>query len=106
MKKQKWDFSDAILKAEEFDHKKWLQEKEKREKEGEKRRLEAVEKENERFDAIKCPVCKSTDKDSIVKRNSNSVIGPGSRSWITENYLVCMGCGVMYKDLSGNEENQ
>ena len=57
-------------------------------------------KEKERFDNIKCPVCGSKEKDWVRKSKSNNIIGPGSRSWITEEYIFCTDCGVMYKDIN------
>jgi len=56
-------------------------------------------KEKKRIDNIKCPVCQSTKKENIEKTKSNNIIGPGYNSWVTEEYLVCGKCGVMYKDL-------
>jgi len=56
--------------------------------------------ENARIDNIECPLCKSKEKQNIKKTNSNGIIGPGHSSWVTEEYLVCGKCGVMYKDLN------
>lgn len=61
------------------------------------------EKENERRDNIECPVCKTKQAGRVVKTKSNDIIGPGSRSWVTEEYLVCGKCGVMFKDLNKPE---
>lgn len=58
------------------------------------------EEENRRFDNVKCPVCKSTEKGIIRKTDSNKILGPGSRSWTLDEYVVCSKCGVMYKDLN------
>jgi len=60
-------------------------------------------KEKERRKNIECPVCKTKQSGRVVKRDSNSIIGPGSRSWVTEEYLVCGKCGVMFKDLNKPE---
>jgi len=67
-------------------------------------RIEAYDKwweeENNRRDSIECPVCKSKNKQNVKKTDSNNIYGPGSRSWVTEEYLVCNDCGIMYKDLN------
>ena len=41
-----------------------------------------------------CPVCESTDYEQITK--SNSILGPGSRTWI--DYCICKGCSIIFKD--------
>src|ERR1035437_8625554 len=68
-----------------------------------KARVEAEEKarkeERERIDKIECPLCKSTDKEHVIKSDSNGVYGPGHSSWILDQYFVCKKCGVMYKDI-------
>lgn len=73
----------------------------------EKEKIEAYnkwwEEENNRFINIECPVCGSTEKQNVKKTQSNDIIGPGSRSWVTEEYIVCSKCGVMYKDLNKPE---
>lgn len=72
--------------------------KEEQEEEN-KKFVEKQEKEKERLDKISCPLCKSHKKENVVQSQSNGIIGPGSSSWVTESYLVCLDCGVMYKDL-------
>jgi transposase-like protein len=61
---------------------------------------EAKEKEDTRIALIECPSCKSTNKEHIIKRDSNGVCGPGYHSWIIDEYFVCNECGTMFKDLS------
>lgn len=56
-------------------------------------------KEQKRIDNIKCPSCKSTNKKHVIKSESNGIFGPGYRSWVTEEYFVCLECGTMFKDL-------
>jgi len=56
--------------------------------------------EQERIDKLKCPSCKSTDKEHIIKSNSNGIIGPGYHSWLIDEYFVCNNCGIMFKDIS------
>jgi uncharacterized protein YbaR (Trm112 family) len=65
----------------------------------ERKRLEA-EQEKARIDEIKCPVCKSTDTIHHIKRQNNGIYGPGSSSWVTEEYLICKSCCVHYSDIS------
>lgn len=60
---------------------------------------EARKKEENRIKKIKCPSCKSTSKEHVIKSDSNGIIGPGYRSWIKEEYFVCTKCGTMFKDL-------
>ena len=62
--------------------------------------IEAKEKEEARIALITCPSCKSTDKEHIIKSDSNGVCGPGYHSWIIDEYFVCNNCGTMFKDLS------
>lgn len=60
------------------------------------------EKENEeqdRLDKIICPCCKGNKKQRKAHSSSNGIIGPGSNSYITDEYLFCLDCGTMYKDL-------
>ena len=71
---------------------------ESRKREEEQKRIER-ENEEIRINNIQCPLCKSTDKHHYIKRDSNGVMGPGFSSWITEEYLICKGCGVHYSDL-------
>ena len=65
---------------------------------------EAIEKERNRFDELKCPVCKSLNKKETTISENNGVIGSGYHSHITLQYLVCQDCGVMYKDINKPEK--
>ena len=86
-------------KAETLDLTSWYesQKKQKLEEQERKRKEEALEQE--RIDKINCPVCKSTDKIHHIKRNSNGIMGSGHSSWITDEYLICKGCGIHYSDI-------
>jgi transposase-like protein len=66
---------------------------------------EKAKKEKERLSNIKCPLCKSKNKNHVVKSENNGVMGPGYSSWETENYYVCLDCGIMYKDLEKFKKN-
>lgn len=55
--------------------------------------------ENERFDNLCCPCCKSKEKKNVVHSKSNDIYGPGYHCVIIDEYLVCLNCGIMYKDL-------
>ena len=74
----------------------------------EKTRLEeeARKKEEDRIKKIKCPSCKSTSKDHVVKRNDNGIFGPGYSSWIVDEYFVCKKCGTMFKDMEKIKNNR
>lgn len=48
----------------------------------------------------KCSVCKSKEKHHHKKYENNGIIGPGSRGWIAEEYLICMSCGIHYSDIN------
>lgn len=61
---------------------------------------EAERLEKLRIDKIKCPSCGSTNKEHVVKREDNRIIGPGFRSWITDEYFVCKDCGTRYEDIT------
>ena len=56
--------------------------------------------ELERINNMICPVCKSTNKQHIIKSKSNGILGPGHYSTITDNYFICKDCGVHYSDLN------
>ena len=73
----------------------------------EKARLEeeARKAEETRIKKIKCPSCKSTSKNHIVKRNDNGIIGPGYSSWVIDEYFVCNKCGTMFKDMENMKRN-
>lgn len=74
-------------------------EREKKEKEE-----KAIKEEEDRINAIKCPSCKSTNKQLNEKRDSNGIIGYGYQSWVVDAYFVCKECGTMFKDLKKMEE--
>ena len=57
-------------------------------------------KKKKQWYKVKCPLCKSLKKTYIRDTESNGIIGPGSASWVNDEYIVCMNCGIMYKDLS------
>lgn len=77
----------------------------KRNEEETKKRIEEVRRlEEERFNNVKCPVCKSTNKEQVIKSKGNGIIGPGYHSHVTEEYLVCKECGVMFKDLNKSKK--
>jgi transposase-like protein len=66
---------------------------------------EARKAEETRIKKIKCPSCKSTSKNHIVKRNDNGIIGPGYSSWVIDEYFVCNKCGTMFKDMEKIKKN-
>ena len=49
-----------------------------------------------------CPICKTNDVTHYKKRESNGVIGPGSRAWTVEEYFICNDCGVNFCTYFGN----
>lgn len=61
----------------------------------EARRLEKI-----RIDNMKCPLCKSQEKEHHVVRTSNGIIGPGHHSAPVMDYYVCKDCGIHYSDLN------
>jgi transposase-like protein len=73
-----------------------LKEQERIEREAQ---LKKENEEKERIDKIKCPACKSTNKHHHKKYENNGILGPGSASWIVEEYLVCLDCGIHFSDL-------
>lgn len=72
---------------------------ESRKREEEQIRIER-EKEELRINKIKCPTCKSTDKINHIRRDNNGIVGPGSNSWVIEQYLICKSCGIHYSDIT------
>lgn len=64
---------------------------------------EELEAEKKRITKLACPACKCTDKKHHVKYESNGILGPGSRSWTTEDYYICQGCGIHFNDLNKKE---
>ena len=56
------------------------------------------EEEKERINKITCPVCKSTNKHHYRKHDNNGIIGPGYSSWVVEEYLICLDCGIHFND--------
>jgi transposase-like protein len=61
------------------------------------------EEEKERINKIPCPVCKSTNKHHHTKYENNGIMGPGYSSWLVDEYLVCLQCGIHFSDLRKNE---
>jgi uncharacterized protein YbaR (Trm112 family) len=86
-----------------IDWEKHYQEKKEREELYRMEREKAAKREQERVENMECPVCKSTKKEKVVKSENNGIFGPGYSSRITEEYLVCKSCGVMYKDLQKSQ---
>ncbi len=93
--------NDMIDWTKEFERFDWKE----LEKENKVRQEKAEKQRQNHFNNIECPVCKSTKKVNVVKTDSNKVYGPGYSSWVTEDYLICQNCGVMYKDLKKPKEN-
>ena len=87
------------IKGEPIDLSNWYANRKKQELAEQERKRKEREQEEERINKIECPVCKSTDKIHHIKRNSNGIIGPGHSSWITDEYLICKGCGIHYSDI-------
>ena len=76
----------------------------KKEVEEDKKRYEKeIKQEQKRVKNMKCPTCKSTKKEHVVNSKNNGIFGPGYRSWITDEYYLCLGCGVRYEDLNKKE---
>lgn len=75
----------------------------KRMEEDQARYKRELEDEKLRINNLKCPCCKSKDKRHYCRRDGNSIIGPGSRSWVVEEYLICSKCGIHYSDLNKKE---
>lgn len=93
MKKRKHVYDDESFELEPGWYEKYIMEERKKKEEIE-------EREKERIVLIKCPSCESTMKRHIVKREDNGIIGPGHRSWVVDEYFVCLECGTMFKDLN------
>lgn len=66
--------------------------------------LKKEQEEKERIDNIKCPACKSTNKRHHKKYENNGILGPGSASWIVEEYLVCLNCGIHFDDINRKKD--
>lgn len=64
-----------------------------------KRYEEEVAIEAKRVKKMCCPACKGTEKNRIRKTENNGVYGPGCRSWVVDDYYICLGCGVHFTDL-------
>jgi hypothetical protein len=62
-------------------------------------KLKKEQEEKERINKIKCPACKSINKHHHTKYQNNGILGPGAASWITEEYLICLDCGIHFSDL-------
>ena len=87
-------FLDGI-EIKPFDSDDWDKRQEKRKKE--------VKQEEKRIKNIKCPCCKSTKKSHVINSENNGIMGPGYHSRITDEYYLCLGCGVRYEDLNKKE---
>lgn len=74
-----------------------LKEQQRLEQEAKKKK---EQEETERINKIPCPACKSTNKHHHKKYENNGIIGPGSASWLTEEYLVCLDCGIHFTDIN------
>lgn len=74
-----------------------LKERQKLERESKQKEKE---KEVERIKTIKCPACKSTNKHHHQKYGSNGIMGPGRTSWLVEDYLICLDCGIHFNDVN------
>jgi len=88
------------IKGEPVDMSNFWSDSIKRKEEEQKRKIKEEEQENERINKIECPVCKTTDKIHHIKRESNGIMGSGFSSWVTDEYLICKGCGIHYSDIS------
>lgn len=53
-----------------------------------------------RINEMKCPACKETNKEHVVKTENNGVIGPGYHSYVVDDYYVCKSCGVHFSDVN------
>lgn len=74
-----------------------LKEQERLEQEAKKKK---EDEEKERINKIPCPVCKSTNKHHHTKYKNNGIMGPGFASWLVDEYLVCLDCGVNFSDIN------
>jgi len=74
-------------------------------REKEEAEMAARKVEEDRIKKIKCPSCKSTNKNHVVKRNDNGIFGPGYASWVVDEYFVCNKCGTMFKDMEKIKKN-
>jgi transposase-like protein len=98
--RQKLNLNESLSGGTPIDTSGFYERIKRQEEETNKRIKEESEAEERRIAEIKCPVCKSTEKTPINKYKSNGVFGPGSRSWLVENYIICNNCGVHYSDLT------
>lgn len=89
-----------LTKIESIDWSNFWENRKKQEEEELRVKQEEKNKEEKRIEKIKCPVCKSTEKTHYVKTKNNGIIGPGFKSWVTEEYLICKKCGVYYNDIN------
>jgi len=71
-----------------------------REKQQEQEAAEARRLEKIRIDNMKCPLCKSQEKEHHVVSSSNGIMGPGYHSSPIMDYYVCKDCGIHYSDLN------
>lgn len=45
---------------------------------------------------MRCPSCKSHNVKHIKKEKWNGIIGPGSHSYVADEYYSCKKCGVRF----------
>ena len=101
MKKNKSTITDPneILKMlKPVNTEKWAKEAERRIKREQREWDRKNEIETKRLENLSCPCCNSKKKQHVVKSKNNGVIGPGFHSWVTDDYYVCLDCGVHYSD--------
>lgn len=59
-----------------------------------------VKQEEIRIKSLYCPCCKSTEKSHFIDREHNGIYGSGSSSWVRQEYIICLSCGIHYNDLN------
>lgn len=59
-----------------------------------------IQQEELRVNRLSCPCCKSTEKSNFIEREHNGIYGSGGKSWIKQEYIICLSCGVHYTDLN------
>lgn len=87
-KYEKLDIGDFGARVKEQERLEWEKKKKKE------------QEEKERINKIPCPVCKSTNKHHHTKYQNNGVYGPGASSWLVEEYLICLSCGVHFSNMN------
>ena len=81
-------------------------EEDKKKVEADKIRYEKeLKEEDERYNNLACPVCKSKDKKKNVISHNNEPIVYGGRNSVNilAEYCICQSCGSMYVDLNKNK---